>query len=156
MILSAYPARTKPTLVRTFSVESTASPAVAWRLIARPGEWPSWAPHVRDAWGLGSPEVPLGAAGAARLFGALPVPVRIVAKRPGRSWTWRIGLVEMVHRVGPHPVPPTGRATAPLGGGCEVAVDLIAPAPLERAVASVYGPVIALTLRRLARRAEGA
>jgi Polyketide cyclase / dehydrase and lipid transport len=130
--------------MRTFSVESTASPAAAWRLIARPGEWPSWAPHVRGAWGLGSPEVRLGAAGAARLFGALPVPARIVAKRPGRSWTWRVGLVEMVHRVEPR-----------AGGGCEVAVDLIAPAPLERTLAAAYGPVMAATLRRLARRAEG-
>ena len=131
--------------MRTFSVESTASPAAAWRLIARPAEWSSWAPHVRGAWGLGAPEVRLGAAGAARLFGALPVPARIVAKRPGRSWTWRVGLVEMVHRVDPR-----------AGGGCEVAIDLIAPAPLERALAAAYGPVMAATLRRLARRAEAA
>ena len=108
--------------MRTFSVESTASPAAAWRLIARPAEWPSWAPHLRGAWGLGSPEVRLGAAGAARLFGALPVPARIVAKSPGRSWTWRVGLVEMVHRVDPR-----------AGGGCEVAIDLIAmESSLER------------------------
>jgi len=144
LIFRAYPSRTKPTRMRTFSVESTASPAVAWRLIARPRQWPSWTPHVRGAWGLGTPEVRLGAIGAARLFGALPVPARIVAKRPGRSWTWRVGLVEMVHRVEPR------------AGGCEVAVDLIAPAALERAVAAAYGPVIAATLRRLARRAEGA
>ena len=130
--------------MRTFSVDTTAPQAVAWRLIARPQHWPSWAPHVRGAWGLGSPEVRLGAVGAARLFGALPVPARIVAKRPGRSWTWRVGLVEMVHRVEPR------------AGGCEVAVDLIAPAALERALAAAYGPVIAATLRRLARRAEGA
>ena len=37
-----------------------------------------------------------------------------------------------------------------------MAVDLIAPAPLERALARVYGPVISATLRRLARRAEAA
>ena len=48
----------------------------------------------------------------------------------------------MVHRVDPR------------GDGCEVAVDLIAPPPLERALARIYGPVIAATLRRLARRAE--
>ena len=130
--------------MRTFSVETTAPPAAAWQLIARPEEWPSWAPHVRGAWGLGSPEVRLGAAGAAGLLGALPVPARIVAKRPGRSWTWRVGLVEMVHRVEPRT------------GGCEVAVDLIAPAPLERVLAAAYGPVMAATLRRLARRAEAA
>jgi len=130
--------------VRTFSAPSAAPPAAAWRLLARPGEWATWAPHVRGAWGLGDPEVREGALGAARLLGAVPVPARIVAKRDGRSWTWRLGLVEMVHRV-------ESRGD----GGCEVAVDVIAPAPLERALAAAYGPVIRVTLRRLARRAEG-
>jgi Polyketide cyclase / dehydrase and lipid transport len=124
--------------MRTFSVTSSALPETAWRLLARPDRWPEWAPHVRGAWGLGSPEVRDGALGAARLFGAVPVPARIVGKRPGRSWTWRVGPVEMVHRVEATPA------------GCEVAIDLIAPAPLERALAAAYGPIIAATLRRLA------
>ena len=128
--------------MRTFSATSSAPAEVAWRLLARPQDWSAWAPHVRGAWGLGEPEVREGARGAARLFGAVPIPARIVAKRPGRSWTWRVGVVEMVHRVEPRT------------GGCEVAVDLIAPAPVERAVAAAYGPVISATLRRLARRAE--
>jgi hypothetical protein len=128
--------------MRTFSVHSSAPPETAWALLARPGRWPEWAPHVRGAWGLGTPEVRKGALGAARLFGALPVPARIVAKRPGRSWTWRVGPVEMVHRVDPR------------AGGCEVAIDVIAPAPLERALAAAYGPVIAVTLRRLAEVAQ--
>jgi hypothetical protein len=128
--------------MRTFSVNSSAPPEAAWPLLARPGRWAEWAPHVRGAWGLGAPEVREGALGAARLFGALPVPARIVAKRPGRSWTWRVGVVEMVHRVDPHP------------GGCEVAIDVIAPAPLERVLAAAYGPVIAATLRRLAEVAQ--
>ncbi len=128
--------------MRTFSATSSAPAEVAWRLLARPQDWSAWAPHVRGAWGLGEPEVREGARGAARLFGAVPIPARIVAKRPGRSWTWRVGVVEMVHRVEPR------------AGGCEVAVDLIAPAPVERAVAAAYGPVISATLRRLARRAE--
>jgi hypothetical protein len=128
--------------MRTFSVYSSAPPATAWALLARPERWPEWAPHVRGAWGLGAPEVRDGALGAARLFGALPVPARIVAKRAGRSWTWRVGPVEMVHRV-------EART-----GGCEVAVDVIAPAPLERALAIAYGPVIAATLRRLAEVAQ--
>ena len=131
--------------MRSFSATSSAPPEAAWRLLARPDEWPLWAPHVRGAWGLGAPEVRQGATGAARLFGALPVPARIVGKRPGRSWTWRVGLVEMVHRVEPRP-----------GGGCEIAVDLIAPGPLERVLSATYGPVVAGALRRLARRAEGA
>ena len=128
--------------MRTFSATSTAPADAAWPLLARPARWPEWAPHLRGAWGLGAPEVREGALGAARLFGALPVPARIVAKRPGRSWTWRVGPVEMVHRVEP-------RAT-----GCEVAIDVIALPPLERALALAYGPVIAATLRRLATAAQ--
>jgi hypothetical protein len=128
--------------MRTFSVNSSAPPEAAWPLLARPARWPEWAPHVRGAWGLGAPEVREGALGAARLFGALPVPARIVTKRPGRSWTWQVGPVEMVHRV--------ERRV----GGCEVAIDLIAPAPLERVLAAGYGPVIRATLRRLAEVAQ--
>ncbi len=131
--------------MHTFAVRCLADPAAAWRLLARPDDWSRWAPHLRGAWGLGAPEVRTGALGAARLLGVVPVPARIVGKRHGRSWTWRVGfgLVEMAHRV------------APLaGGGCEVAIDVVAPAPLEQVVASVYGPVIEATLRRLARAAE--
>ena len=40
------------------------------------------------------------------------------------------------------------------GSGCTVAIDLRAPAPLEAALARAYGPVIGLSLRRLARAAE--
>jgi hypothetical protein len=139
--------------MRTFSVNSSAPPETAWSLLARPDRWPEWAPHVRGAWGLGAPEVRKGAIGAARLFGALPVPARIVAKRSGRSWTWRVGPVEMVHRVEPLHLSRPG-ASPPLRSGCEVAIDLIAPGPLERALAAAYGPVIAATLRRLAEVAQ--
>jgi hypothetical protein len=131
--------------MRTFAVETLAPPGVAWRLLARPGEWSRWSPHVRGAWGLGAPEVRPGATGAARLFGAVPVPVRVTAKRDGRSWTWRVapGLVEMVHRVEPA-----------AGGGATVMIELHAPAGLEAALAAAYGPVIRSSLRRLARAAE--
>ena len=122
-----------------YSARSAAPPEDAWALIARPGRWCEWAPHVRGAWGLGAPEVEEGARGAARLLGALPVPATVTAKRPGRSWTWRVGPVEMVHRVDPVP------------GGCVVAVDLAAPAALEAALRWSYGPLIALLVRRLAR-----
>jgi len=139
--------------MRTFTATSSAPAEVAWRLLARPQDWSAWAPHVRGAWGLGEPEVREGTRGAARLFGAVPIPARIVAKRPGRSWTWRVGVVEMVHRVEPRAERSGGEASG-RDRGCEVAVDLIAPAPVERALAAAYGPVISATLRRLARRAE--
>jgi hypothetical protein len=129
--------------MRSWRVDSEGPGEAAWALLARPSNWPEWAPHLRGAWGLGDGEVRQGAMGAARLLGVVPVPVRIVAKRPDRSWTWRVGeVVEMDHRVQPR------------AGGCTVGIDLRGPAPLEAALAETYGPVIALTLRRLARAIE--
>ena len=112
----------------------------AWPYLARPALWSAWAPHLRGAWGLGDPEVEAGARGAARLLGIVPVPARIVAKDPERSWTWRVGPATLVHRVAPAP-----------GGGSTVAIDLEAPPALEAALAVTYGPVIELLLRNLAR-----
>ena len=127
--------------MRTWTAESSAPPEAVWRLLARPALWHEWAPHVRGAWGLGSPEVRAGATGAARLLGVVPVPARVTEKRDGRSWTWRVGLVDMVHRVEPR------------GAGSLVALDLTAPGPVEPLLAAVYGPVIAATLRRLVAQA---
>lgn len=128
----------------SYEANSRAPVAEAWSLIARPGRWHEWAPQVRGAWSLGSPEVRLGARGAARLFGTLPVPARVVAKRPGRSWTWRVGPVDIVHRTRP----------GPGGRGSIVAVDMIAPRTIERLLAVSYGPVVGLLVRNLARVAE--
>ena len=126
----------------TYSARSSASPEAAWALIARPARWSEWAPHLRGAWGLGEPEVRVGALGAARLLGAVPVPARIIAKRTGRAWTWRVGPVVMVHRVEPR------------SAGSEIAVDLKAARPVEALLAVTYGPVVAALVRRLARVAE--
>jgi hypothetical protein len=112
----------------------------AWALLARPERWHEWAPHLRGAWGLTADdgEVAVGARGAVKLLGAIPVPVVITARTFGREWTWRVaGVVDMDHRVEP------GR----------VAIELRAPRPLEAAIAATYGPLIALLLRRLSRSA---
>jgi len=126
--------------MRTWTADSEASPGAAWALMSRPQAWPAWAPHVRGAWGLGSPEVREGALGAARLLGVIPMPAKITAKS-ARSWTWQVGPATMVHRVVERP------------GGCTVAIDLRAPGPLEPLLAATYGPVMQLTLNRLARTA---
>lgn len=99
---------------------------------------------MRGAWGLGDPEVRRGARGYARLAGVLPVPARITAKRAGRSWTWRVGPLRLVHRVEPH------------GSGARVAIDVHAPARLEPLVRLSYGPLVALLVRRLAAVAQRA
>ena len=125
----------------TWTEQSSAPPEQAWQLIAEPSRWHEWAPHIRGAWGLGSPEVEKGARGIVRLLGAIPVPARIVAKQPGHSWTWRVGPALLVHSVNKS------------DNGCAVTIDLLAPAPLERALAVTYGPIIATMLKRLARTA---
>lgn len=124
----------------TYEADCAAPAHVAWPYLSRPALWPAWAPHLRGAWGLGDPEVEVGARGAVRLLGVVPVPARIVAKEPGRSWTWRVGPATLVHRVAPVD-----------GGGSTVAIDLVAPAPLEAALAVTYGPVIRVLLKNLAR-----
>lgn len=102
--------------------------------MAQPARWSQWAPHVRGAWGLGSPEVEAGRRGAARLLGVLPVPARIDAVDPGRSWAWSVGPVHLVHTV------------EPTSAGCSVSMTIDAPGPLMAA----YAPVVALFTHRLA------
>ncbi len=126
-----------------YRAESPADPDAAWALLACPGRWHEWAPHIRGGWGLGEPEVRRGALGAVRLFGALPVPARIVDVVPNRSWSWRVGPVLMDHRVEPRP-----------GGGCVIAIDLHARAPVEAALRVTYGPVVGALVARLARVAQ--
>jgi hypothetical protein len=112
----------------------------AWSLLARPERWHEWAPHLRGAWGLAGVEgeVAVGARGAVRLLGAIPVPVAITAKTLRREWTWRVGgVVDMDHRVEP------GR----------VAIEIRAPRGVEAALGAAYGPLVALLLRRLSRSA---
>lgn len=119
-----------------YDAHTSADPSTAWSLLARPGRWSAWAPHVRGAWGLGDPEVRAGARGAARLLGIVPVPARVTDVDPGRSWTWVVGGVRMVHAVEP---------------GTTVVVELHASPPVEAILARTYGPVVALLVRRLAR-----
>lgn len=123
---------------RTCTITTEAPASVVWPLVAAPDRWHRWAPHVRGAWGLGEPEVREGARGAVRLFGAVPVPARVVAVDPGRSWTWQVGPVRLVHTV------------EPADGGSRVSFGLSGPAP----VVQVYGPVVHVLLRNLGRVAE--
>ena len=129
-----------------YAAHTTGSPRVAWRLMARPEHWPDWSPHVRGAWGLADTDgwVREGASGAARLLGVVPVPAKVVSVQEGRSWTWRVGPVDMEHRVEPDTD----------GPGCTVAVTMQAPAPIEAALRVSYGPAVGLLVRNLARIAR--
>ena len=127
-------------MVLRYSAHSPAAAAQLWPLLSRPELWSSWAPHVRGAWGLGQPEVQARAKGAARLLGFVPIPAEIIRKSPGRSWGWRVGPVEMDHRL------------VPRRRGTTVEVTVKAPAAIELALRASYGPLMKLALRRLAAR----
>ncbi len=121
---------------------SSADPATAWALLARPGRWHEWAPHVRGARGLGEPEVRAGARGVVRLLGLVPVPATIL-ERGVRSWRWRVAGVELEHRVQARE------------DGCEIVLVIEAPAAAEAVLRVTYGPLVGLLVRNLARAAEG-
>lgn len=122
----------------TYRARSACAPETAWALIARPDRWHEWAPHIRGADGLGSPEVHAGARGAVSLLGLVPVPVTIT-ERGARSWCWRVGAVEFEHRV------------EPCGEECDVVITIEAPRPVEGALSVTYGPLVKLLVRNLAR-----
>ncbi len=126
----------------SYSARSEASPEAAWKLISQPALWHRWAPHLRGAWGLGSPEVGESRIGAALIGGLIPAPVLVRAKQPGRSWSWQSGLVGVEHAV------------APTEAGCRVTISLTAPWPLETLLSVSYGPLVGLLVKRLARVAE--
>lgn len=128
-----------------FETTSPAPPAAVWPLLAEPGRWSSWAPHIRGGVGLGEPEVERGRTGVALLGPWLPVPVTVIAKADGHFWDWQTGPVRVRHAVEPTPE-----------GGSTIRLELHAPAPLERALGLTYGPVIAWVARRLARVAAQA
>jgi len=123
-------------------VSSDATPERAWELYSQPARWKEWAPHIRAPHGLGSPEVEPGASGHIRLVGLAPVWAEITSKRPGQSWTWRVGLVELTHTVEPRN-----------GGGSVVGLAMRAPAPMELAIRLTYAPITKLLLKNLARKA---
>ncbi|MGX6449453.1 SRPBCC family protein [Patulibacter sp. S7RM1-6] len=125
-----------------YEATSVAPPAAVWPLLARPARWADWAPYVRGGWGLGEPEVRAGALGAVLFLGVAPVPARITAVDPGRSWAWRTGLVTVRHRVDLLP-----------GEGSVVGMDVSAPGPLELALRPTYGPWCRYAVAALARRA---
>lgn len=128
-----------------YATPSAADPDVAWALLAEPARWHEWAPHLRGAWGLGSPEVEGSALGAVRVLGVLPVPARInlVEKsRERRHWVWSIGVVHFDHLVFRDEE------------GCTIAMSCRAPWPIERLIAATYWPLVKRFVDRLATVAE--
>jgi len=74
----------------------------------------------------------------------LLVPVRVLDKVPGRSWSWSVGPLRLGHAVKPA-----------AGGGSEVRVEVRGPLLLEVLVGATYGPIIRLLLANPVRVAGG-
>jgi hypothetical protein len=97
-------------------VETTASAAEVWSLLAEPGRWHEWSPYVAGGEGLGDPEVEAGAVGVVVLRGGVRIGAEILEVVPGRSWTWQVKGLRIRHEV--HPTPAGARITmTPSGSG---------------------------------------
>jgi hypothetical protein len=82
-------------------VETEASAAEVWSLLAEPRRWHEWSPYVAGGEGLGAPEVEEGAVGAVVLRGGARIRAEILEVVPGRSWTWRVKGLRIRHEVHP-------------------------------------------------------
>ena len=80
-------------------METDASPAEVWSLIARPARWHEWSPYVAGGEGLGEPEVEAGAVGSVVLRGGVRIGAEILDVVPGQSWTWQVRGVRIRHEV---------------------------------------------------------
>jgi hypothetical protein len=120
-------------------VETKASPAEVWSLLAEPARWHEWSPYVAGAEGLGDPEVEAGAIGAVVLRGGLRIGAEILEVVPGRSWTWQVKGLRIRHGV--EATPQGARLTmTPEGSG-----------PIWSPVAAAYRLPTALIARNVAR-----
>ncbi len=120
-------------------VETEASAAEVWALIARPARWHEWSPYVAGAEGLGEPEVEAGAVGSVVLRGGVRIGAEILAVGPGRSWTWQVKGLRIRHEV--HPTPSGSRLSMTSEGS----------GPLWAPAAALYRLPTALIARNVAR-----
>lgn len=123
-------------------METEASLAEVWSLLAEPARWHEWSPYVRGAEGLGEPEVEAGAVGKVVLLGSVRLDAEILAVVPGRSWTWQVGGLRVRHEV--DPTPSGGRFSMTPGGS----------GPLWGPASLVYRLPTALIERNVARVAK--
>jgi hypothetical protein len=75
---------------------------------------------------------------AALLLGVVPVPARVTARQPRRSWTWRWARWRST-------------IVEPRGDGSLVVIEITAPAGLEALLRVTYGPVVGVLVGNLAR-----
>jgi hypothetical protein len=128
--------------VRSVAADLDIPPEQAWHLYSHPGEWASWAPHMRGASGLTgyNGEVRAGARGIVWLLGFAPIPVKVTWVDKGHSWSWRLGPIDIDHVVEPNE-----------HGGCRVAMVIHGPSVLEDVAAAVYGAPAQFFLRNMGR-----
>jgi hypothetical protein len=123
-------------------VETEASPAEVWSLLAEPARWHEWSPYVRGGEGLGEPEVEAATVGKVVLLGGVRLDAEILEVVPGRSWTWRVAGLRVRHQVEPTPAG-TRLSITPEGDG-----------PIWGPAALIYRLPTALIERNVARVAK--
>lgn len=138
------------------TTRATAPPSEVWRLLAQPGRWPDWSPHIRSV-------------GSALPDGAPPVELEEGQRLTVRS-VWPIGVRAEITRVEPgyrwdfvaHPAGPWSLENAhviePDAGGCSIGVAMRVLGPgaalLDQTALRAYGLLAQVAVDRLARLAE--
>lgn len=136
-------------------VRSRADAATVWPLLATPGRWPRWAPHVARAVVDGAPaDVHVQQGMRVRVHGHLPgvaVAAVVTLVEPGARWDFVADL------PGPWSLS-AAHAVRPAPGGSAIATRLRPTGPgaalLGRAALTTYAPLARFALTRLARLAE--
>ena len=141
----------------TVSAQGPAPADRVWGLLARPSDWPAWAPHMWHVSGPGD-EAPTAVHEGQRLRLRFPlvdaaIPLEVTEVDAPHGWTMvasvpLLGRVASSHRI---------RTVGESGGGTVVEVTVAADRsdPVTAVALQAYRPVAAVALRRLLSLAGG-
>lgn len=132
----------------TVSAAGDAPAERVWGLLARPADWPAWAPHMWHVTGAGG-EAPAAVAPGQQLRLRFPlveaaVSLEVTEVDPGRSWTMTAAVPLLGTVTSSHVVSSAARTTR-----VEVTVEASRGDPVTRLALHAYRPVAGLAVRRL-------
>ncbi len=147
----------------TVSAQGPAPADRVWGLLARPSDWPAWAPHMWHVSGPGD-EAPTAVHEGQRLRLRFPlvdaaIPLEVTEVDAPHGWTMAASVPLLGRVTSSHRIRPVGGA---VGGGAsgertvvEVTVAAERSDPLTAVALQAYRPVAAVALRRLLSLAGG-